>query len=104
MLSPSAVREQRQAAFGEGLEHRTEKWNPLFGKIRCQNKGLDRHFASDRTRGDLKPAASIGKPVLIQGAGEAAPSAGAVGSGEMKWMPIWRFLTQTRAAGRKSSS
>ncbi|QEL26541.1 hypothetical protein FQV39_11825 [Bosea sp. F3-2] len=34
------------------LEHRTEKWNPLFGEIRCLNKGIDRHFASDRTRGD----------------------------------------------------
>jgi hypothetical protein len=44
------------------LEHRTEKWNPLFGEIRCLNKRIDRHFASDRTRGDLAPLNSARAP------------------------------------------
>jgi hypothetical protein len=42
------------------MEHRTEKWNPVFGEsrcsnfgeIRCSNKELDRHFASGRMHGD----------------------------------------------------
>jgi hypothetical protein len=35
------------------LEHRLEKWTPLFGSNRCQNTKRDRLLASGRTRVDL---------------------------------------------------
>src|SRR3546814_9483397 len=43
----------KQAAKDARLEHRTEEWNPVFGKIRCSIKEIDRHLASVRMHGDL---------------------------------------------------
>lgn len=43
----------------QALEHRIEKWNPLFGTIRCQDKTLDRLFASVRTPGDPGRSRSV---------------------------------------------
>jgi hypothetical protein len=43
----------RSRPLGFRLEHRTESEIPVFGKIRCSNKEVDRHYASVRMHGGL---------------------------------------------------
>ncbi|HBF28214.1 Xaa-Pro peptidase family protein [Rhizobium sp.] len=39
----------------ETLEHRTEKWKPVFGKIRCENKNLDQINTAYQHSGSTDP-------------------------------------------------
>ncbi|HBF30904.1 CmpA/NrtA family ABC transporter substrate-binding protein [Rhizobium sp.] len=49
-----------QAGLGEGLvpQHRTGKWEPVFGKIRCENNNLEHRADSDLRHDALDPIAT----------------------------------------------
>ncbi len=49
--TPEAIGEAEAAL--SAMEHRTEKWEPVFGFIRCSNKQIDRHIAPDKAHDDL---------------------------------------------------
>jgi hypothetical protein len=71
---PRMVIESKSAKSKWTLEHRAEKWNPVFGKIRCSNKEIDRHFASvgmygDRNKQGRKRPAARFRPLSTRGKG-----------------------------------